>query len=325
MPLRLIGQPCRPGSKTNITRSIGCWTYEHTPRPIRRDRHHPLSGIFRAARQPSIYTVAVYSGYFLRRQFNFSVKRQRGWIAAASFLQRQNVLGTFEKSSATPGRLLYQLHAKWLYRIVGQENSQNRRPKSPREIRRRLIMLDYVLAHLGKEEFLESEASRRKFFAQFGVKEMLWPPQTGSASCCLSRSGAQTGTSPFCFTFIDEGQRSIAKFERFLSTHDKLLCSLPASRWSMSPSPLSTFKQAQHLFEAAFPRNAGDKPEELPRRSVDRILQPNPEGRLSHGAVKDCYPSLSRTRTRSMMRSGRRERQDKQKSLFSSEMPNEAV
>jgi hypothetical protein len=30
------------------------------------------------------------------------------------------------------------------------------------------------------------------------------------------------------FAFIDEGQRSVAKFERFLSTHDKLLCSLPA-------------------------------------------------------------------------------------------------
>ena len=53
-------------------------------------------------------------------------------------------------------------------------------------------MLDYVLAHLGKQEFLETDASRRKFFAQFGVKEMMsWPPQTNSVSCCLSRSGVQ--------------------------------------------------------------------------------------------------------------------------------------
>ena len=42
------GRPCRPGSKMNITRSIGCWNYDSTPRPIRFNRHPKMPGLFRA-------------------------------------------------------------------------------------------------------------------------------------------------------------------------------------------------------------------------------------------------------------------------------------
>src|SRR6202047_2568239 len=174
-----------------------------------------------------IYPVAVHSGYFLRRQFNFSVQRRRGWIAA-NFLAKAKRAGHVREIQCAPGRLLYQLCAKHIYRIVGQGNSPNRRPKSPREIRRRLIMLDYVLAHLGKQEFLETEASRRKFFTQFGVKDdvLASANKFGELLPVSVRPAEESLT--VLFTFIDEGQRSIAKFERFLSTHDKLLCSLTA-------------------------------------------------------------------------------------------------
>ena len=55
------------------------------------------------------------------------------------------------------------------------------------------------------------------------------------------------------FRFIDEGQRSIAKFERFLSTHDKLLCSLPAFEVVYVAVTPELFKEAQHLFGRLFP------------------------------------------------------------------------
>jgi len=129
-------------------------------RPVQYDAIDTIRCLGYSERQASfIYTVAVHSGYFLRRQFNF----------AANFLAKAKRAGHVREIECAPGRLLYHLCAKQIYRIVGQKNSNNRRAKSAREIRRRLIMLDYVLAHLGKQEFLETDASWRKFFAQFGV------------------------------------------------------------------------------------------------------------------------------------------------------------
>jgi hypothetical protein len=87
---------------------------------------------------------------------------------------------------------------------------------------------DYVLAHLGKQAFLETDSSRRKFFAQFGAKDdaLVSANKFGDLMPVSVRRAEKSLT--VLFAFIDEGQRSVAKFERFLSTHDKLLCSLPA-------------------------------------------------------------------------------------------------
>src|SRR5260370_33611434 len=73
-----------------------------------------------------LYTVALYSGYFLRRQFNFSVKRCVG-SAAAGFLAKAKRAGHVREIQCGAGQLLYPLYAKWLYRMMGQENSQDRR------------------------------------------------------------------------------------------------------------------------------------------------------------------------------------------------------
>src|SRR5262245_1934056 len=96
-----------------------------------------------------LYTVAVYSGYFLRRQFNFAVRRERGAIAT-HFLRKSAQYGHVRQTQCEPGRSLYHVQAKSLYRLVSQKNSHAARPKSHREIRRRLVMLDHVLAHLAQ-------------------------------------------------------------------------------------------------------------------------------------------------------------------------------
>ena len=100
-----------------------------------------------------LYTVGAYSGYFLRRQFNSFVQRERGAIAT-HFLRKAKRFGHVREIQCEPGRSLYQLYSRPLYRVLGGGDSQNRRAKSTREIRRRLILLDYVLRHLGDGEFL---------------------------------------------------------------------------------------------------------------------------------------------------------------------------
>src|SRR5882724_2003566 len=69
-------------------------------RPVQYDAIDTIRCLGYSERQASfIYTVAVHSGYFLRRQFNVAVQRRRGWTRR-TFSPKQNVLGTFEKSSA---------------------------------------------------------------------------------------------------------------------------------------------------------------------------------------------------------------------------------
>lgn len=269
-----------------------------------------------------MYTVALYSGYFLRRQFNSSVQRRRGWIAA-NFLAKAKRAGHVREIQCAPRRLLYQLCAKQIYRIVGQKNSQNRRPKSPREIRRRLIMLDYVLAHLGKQDFLETDASRRKFFAQFGAKDdaLVSANKFGDLMPVSVRRAERSLT--VLFAFIDEGQRSIAKFERFLSTHDKLLCSLPAFEVVYVATTPELFKEAQHLFRRLFPARPVTHLKNVPMigGQISPII---PKAELIVELVADCYPSFLESDP-VCDAVWFRERLGEQKSLFSSEIPNDAV
>src|SRR5260370_8749860 len=172
-------------------------------RPVQYDAIDTMRCLGYSERQASfIYTVAVHSGYFLRRQFNFAVQRRRGWIAA-NFLVKAKRAGHVREIQCAPGRLLYQLCAKQIYRIVGQKNSRNRRAKSPREVRRRLIMLDYVLVHLRDQEFLETDASRCKFFAQIGAKDDVLASASKFGEL-LPVSGHREKTLTLLVKFIDD-------------------------------------------------------------------------------------------------------------------------
>jgi hypothetical protein len=267
-----------------------------------------------------LYTVAVYSGYFLRRQFNLFVQRERGSIAT-QFLRKARRRGHVREIQCEPGRSLYQLHAKSLYRIVSQGDSQNRRAKGTREIRRRLIMLDYVLAHLGKEEFLDSELSRRTFFTRLGMK----PDILASAAefgGLMPATVRRTDYRPtVCFTFIDEGYRSTAKFERFLRTHDRLLCSLIDFAVIYVATTPKNFEHAQRLFERRFPAVVVP---ELPSSSSSWAhgVSEQPRASFSTELITHSYPSALNpdpgyeTGQDDQLRNA-------QKSLFSSEMPND--
>jgi hypothetical protein len=269
-----------------------------------------------------LYTVALYSGYFLRRQFNFSVKRHLG-SAAARFLAKAKHAGHIREIQYGAGRLLYQLYAKWLYRIVGQENSQNRRAKSSPEIRRRLIMLDYILSHLGKEEFLDSEATRQKFFAQFGVKtDALASAKQFGELLPISVRRAD-GNLTVRFPFIDECQRSTAKFERFLSTHDKLFCSLPSFEVVYVTTTPEHFQQVKHLFKRAFPPMPATGLK-IPSPIVGQLPLARPRAAVVTELIKENYPFFLNSR---LVHGPVHDvgRQYIQKSLFSSEVPNDAV
>lgn len=292
----------------------------NTPRP-QHDAIDTIQHLGYSEREGTfLYTVAVYSGYFLRRQFNLFVQRERGAIAT-QFLRKARRRGHVREIQCEPGRSLYQLHAKSLYRIVSEEDSQNRRAKGTREIRRRLIMLDYVLAHLGEEEFLDSELSRRTFFARLGMK----PEILASAAefgDLMPVTVRRTGDRPtVCFTFIDEGHRSTAKFERFLRTYDRLLCSLIDFVVIYVATTPRNFEHAQRLFERRFPATIVPQSPVSSSRSA-RGVPEQPRASFATELITHSYPSALNPDPG--YAAGQDESlRDAQKSLFSSDMPND--
>jgi len=294
-----------------------------TTRTVQYDSIDTLSCLGYSEREATfLYVVALYSGYFLRRQFSFAVKRHRG-SAAAGFLAKAKRAGHVREIRCEPGRLFYQLYAKRLYRIVGEKNSQNRRAKGSLEIRRRLIMLDYILSHLGKEDFLDSEASRHKFFAQFGVKaDAIASAKQFGESLPIS-VWRPDGNLTVRFPFIDEGQRSAAKFERFLSTHDKLLCSLPSFEVVFVATTPEQFHRVRHLFKRAFPAMPATNLKILSAIGA-QLSAARPRAGLVTELIEESYPSfLNLDPVHSAVQDVRRKYV--QTPLFSTEVPNDAV
>jgi hypothetical protein len=199
-----------------------------------------------------LYMVAVHSGYFLRRHFNQFVIRERGAIAT-HFLRRAVRLGHVAEMPCADGRMLYQIRDKRVYDVAGNGNSQGRRVKSPGEVLRRLVALDYVLLHLGRERFVETEEARRQLFMQLKVPQEV-VKRAGAFGRTVPVSLIETVEPPTVrFAYFDEGQRSTAMFARFLRIHAEVFRALPCAEVAyVSVSP-AQFHDAHRLFTRLMP------------------------------------------------------------------------
>jgi hypothetical protein len=207
-----------------------------------------LKGFGYAEREAAfLYMVAVHSGYFLRRQFNQFVERERGAIAT-HFLRYAASLGHIKEIPCADGRIIYHLANKQIYAIAGNAGSQGRRIKSSREILRRLIDLDYVMKHLAHEHFIESSDERAQLFSQLKIPSAIIE-STETFGRIVPISLSSESEEPIMrLAFLDEGQRSTAMFARFLRTHEALLRALPRAEVAyVSVTPL-LFSAAQHVF-----------------------------------------------------------------------------
>lgn len=203
-----------------------------------------------------VYMVAVYSGYFLRRQFIESVQRERGGVAT-SFLRKAMALGHVTELPCTEGRFIYHLHGKQAYRMIEHSDSQSRRLKSAMEIRRRLIAFDYVLSHLHDQKFIESGEALHQLFASLKAKPDAVHRASGFVqSVPTSFFGPEDGPT-IRFAFVDEAQRSTSRFARFLKAYGELIRSLNQVEVAYVSTSPANFASAQHLFQQHMPlRNA---------------------------------------------------------------------
>jgi len=178
-----------------------------------------------------LYLVAVHSGYFLRRQFDYFIDRNKGAIVM-SFLEKARIAGHIEFVDYKQGWHVYHLFSRPIYRLIGDVESQNRRRKGDAQVRARLMTLDYVLENNG-DHYLESEAERIRFFERdrrlatdlfAGGDGRLYPLLASFPFSLTDRT--RPTQSPVRVAFIDEGLATIEKFLRFLSVAEPLLRAL---------------------------------------------------------------------------------------------------
>jgi hypothetical protein len=185
---------------------------------------------------------AVHSGYFVRRQFNDFIGHGRGG-AAQRFIEK--LLGRHH-ARYTRFRLnhvIYHVRAKKVYNRLGQSDNRNRREKATVTIKRKLMCLDFVLAHR-HERFLSTEFEKVGYFnGERGVALSNLPVRRYSSN----RSGAATDryfvdklpvyvtasqdslASPVVhFAYVDEGAETLQGFETFLNQYSALLEALRA-------------------------------------------------------------------------------------------------
>jgi hypothetical protein len=175
-----------------------------------------------------IYLVAVHSGYFLRRQFDYFTDRNKGALVMR-FLEKARSAGHIESLDYRQGWQVYHLSSRTIYRLLDNPGSQLRRRKGDAQVRARLMALDYVLEN-DADHYLESDEERLRFFTEIrGVSPELFTSDDGRLHSLLASfpvslaDRIRLAHSPVRFAFIDEGLVSIEKFLRFLAVADPVL------------------------------------------------------------------------------------------------------
>lgn len=209
-----------------------------------------------------LYLVGIHSGYFLRRQYLALIQREDGAMVQR-LLKKSIELQHVHPIEYAAGRHIYHLKSKQVYRILGQEDSQNRRAKGDRQIQARLMQVDYLLDHFG-EQFLETAQQKVSFFHQKLKVPLESLPQTrygnnGTLSYFPDRfpvsvKQESNQSAPLVSpVFIDDGLRSVSAFVRWLEQHTPLLKALHRVKVIYAASHSRNFDDADREFLRRFP------------------------------------------------------------------------
>lgn len=125
-----------------------------------------------------LVTVALHGGFCLRRQYMAFAGLTYG-AGVREFLDRlvTRKLATRLDFRRDRGHV-YHLHASTIYDAIGQPDNRNRRQVSAALIARKLMVLDYVLAHPDREWFATEEDKVALFTERYGVPPLHLPQRT---------------------------------------------------------------------------------------------------------------------------------------------------
>lgn len=255
-----------------------------------------------------LYLVAIHSGYFLRRQFDYFTDRNKGALVMR-FLEKARVAGHIEFLDYQQGWRVYHLFSRVIYRLLGDAESQHRRRKGDAQVRARLMALDYVLEN-NSDHFLESEAEKARFFTETrGIAPEVFIGSDGKlfpllASCPISiLDRTRPAQSLVRFAFIDEGLATTAKFLRFLSVTGPLLRTVGNFELVYVSASATKFSAAKDAFWGRFSSAAPRSPrlfdDYVRSAAIEHrtTLQP----RFTTLLLGYSYPKLQRSEARGSM------------------------
>jgi hypothetical protein len=258
-----------------------------------------------------LYLVANHSGYFLRRQFDYFIDRNKGAIAQ-NFLEKGRAAGHLEVIDYGESRHVYHLFAKQIYRLFGNAESQNRRRKGDGLIRARLIALDYVLEH-DRDHYLETIEDRIHFFGDVRrISPQLFSDRHGKIFSSLASypislvDRTRPMTSLVRFLFADEALLSTAKFHRFLSGAERLLRALETFELVYASNSAHNFAEAESAFQNRFAVTSPAKQGYLDTDWQSGHLHEDPKGshpfhaRFTTLLLHANYPKIRRSESRSL-------------------------
>ncbi|MCE5306086.1 MAG: hypothetical protein LLG20_00435 [Acidobacteriales bacterium] len=180
---------------------------------------------------------AIHSGYFVRRQFSDFLRQPRGGTAAR-FIEKLVANGHAQVVHFRLNRLIYHIRTLKVYARLDQADNRNRREKAPLTIKRKLLCLDFVLAHRA-ERFLRSEAEKVAYFTESrGIPienlpvRRYEPRRFGEATLRYFVDklpvyvSGDTAAPVVYFAYVDEGAESLGGFETFLNQYHSLFAGL---------------------------------------------------------------------------------------------------
>ncbi len=213
---------------------------------------------------------AQHSGYFVRRQFNALLGQARGG-RAQRFVEK--LLAHRHALSLRFGlnQIVYHVRAKALYGRLGQVDNRNRREKAPLTVKRKLMCLDFALAHRDKR-FLTAEPEKVEYFViERGVDLNLLPGReyqsrrsteatarffVDKLPIFLDSLDASDPLSPppvVHFVYVDEGAQSLEGFATYLRQYSPLLAAVRAFEVIYTATEPRWFAKAEAIFRRIFP------------------------------------------------------------------------
>jgi hypothetical protein len=252
-----------------------------------------------------LYLVAVHSGYFVRRQFDYFTDRNKGALVMR-FLDKARIAGHIEFLDYKQGWHVYHLCSRAVYRLLGNAESQHRRRKGDAQVRARLMALDYVLEN-DSDHYLESNAERVHFFVEnrgiapdlfTGDDSELYPLLASFPISLADR--IRPAQSPVRFAFIDEGLATTEKFLRFLSVAGPLLRAVGTFELVYVSGSAFNFSAARDAFWSRFSHASPTSPRLFDEDVRSVAMQPSQtlQARFTTLLLEYSYPKLQRSEVR---------------------------
>lgn len=222
--------------------------------------------------------VALQSGYCLRRQYETFAGIRYGKNVRALF----DGLVTRELASRFGGRAdrghIYHVHGRSLYAAIDEADHRNRRPASPAQIARRLMLQDVVIARRDLSWFASEPDKVALFTRRFHVPTHALPHRAATASA-VGSDEARAAYFPHHlpiflspeavphFVYLSTDGSADA-FATFLRDHALLLGSLP--RWGVLVVGTARWPALPKVFEAFTASMTGAGPDDELRWYFER-------------------------------------------------------